>query len=154
MVSISEAKGKDMREILLLIKKEFPYLKTDLNLLRSRGKESSRVILKAEEEGEFAGFIEIELKDMTGWILGLGVKETLRRKSIGSLLVKDAIRYLETQGVSEIRLLVREENATARKIYLDLGFKSTGIPQQPIQWETIEELVLVLKHKGKPQYVS
>lgn len=67
---------------------------------------------------------------LLGWSVGdeaeiarLGVFNQARGQGIGSALVGYALKAFHTRGVRSVFLEVREDNATARRLYLRAGFK-------------------------------
>ena len=59
----------------------------------------------------------------TGFISMTGVHPDYRGKGLGRAIVAAGMQYLKSQGVDSIELEVDSENAPARELYLNLGFK-------------------------------
>lgn len=61
-------------------------------------------------------------------VLDLAVLPALRRKGVGSMLLKDALRELRElrSDVQQITLEVRPSNSAAIRLYEKSGFKKTG----------------------------
>ena len=57
-----------------------------------------------------------------GWISMTGVHPHYRGKRMGAAVVVNGMKYLVDRGANCIELEVDAENATARKLYLSLGF--------------------------------
>ena len=57
-----------------------------------------------------------------GWIAMTGVLPDYRGKGLGKVVVVAGMSYLKSKGVDKIELEVDSENATARELYLSLGF--------------------------------
>ena len=60
------------------------------------------------------------------WLFNLAVKETARGRKVGEGLAKSIISEAERRGHQSIRLHVREDNVTARRLYEKLGMKEIG----------------------------
>lgn len=87
---------------------------------------SHEYFLVAEEEGKVLGYVLGNINKNTGqgWLLSLGVHPEARGKKIGKLLTEKLVELLENDLSTEICLTVHPDNASAKKIYEDLGFKS------------------------------
>ena len=87
---------------------------------------SAEYFLIAEEEGKVIGYVlgNINKNTNQGWVLSLGVHPEARGKKLGKLLTKKLVDLLENDLSTEICLTVHPDNASAKKIYEDLGFKS------------------------------
>ncbi|WP_163516868.1 GNAT family N-acetyltransferase [Gelidibacter japonicus] len=87
---------------------------------------SAEYFLVAEEEGKVIGYVlgNINKNTNQGWVLSLGVHPEARGKKLGKLLTKKLVDLLENDLSTEICLTVHPDNASAKKIYEDLGFKS------------------------------
>lgn len=87
---------------------------------------SHEYFLIAEEEGKVIGYVlgNINKNTSQGWVLSLGVHPEARGKKLGKLLTKKLVDLLENDLSTEICLTVHPDNASAKKIYEDLGFKS------------------------------
>ncbi|MBO3098607.1 GNAT family N-acetyltransferase [Gelidibacter pelagius] len=87
---------------------------------------SHEYFLVAEEEGKVLGYVlgNINKNTSQGWLLSLGVHPEARGKKIGKLLTEKLVELLENDLSTEICLTVHPDNASAKKIYEDLGFKS------------------------------
>jgi [ribosomal protein S18]-alanine N-acetyltransferase len=59
-------------------------------------------------------------------IADLAVAPEARRRGIGRLLLERVLEDLETRGVGEVYLEVRESNLAARALYASLGFTAVG----------------------------
>jgi ribosomal protein S18 acetylase RimI-like enzyme len=58
-----------------------------------------------------------------GWLYSVAVNETLRRKRVGSALVRHAVDVLRGLGCVKVNLQVRSTNATVVAFYESLGFE-------------------------------
>jgi len=74
------------------------------------------------------GFVDPELKrNHIGYIVGMWVDETYRRRGIARELVRRVMADLEcVERVTHLQLSVTENNAGAFKLYADLGFAVWG----------------------------
>lgn len=72
-----------------------------------------------------AGFILGNRK--TGVIYTLNVHPSLRRRGVGTLLVRTLIKELKKSGCHKVVLQVRTDNTPAINLYKKLGFSITSI---------------------------
>jgi len=83
--------------------------------------------LVAERDGELVGYV---VADWTanygrdfGHIKDLAVAPACRRHGVGRRLLQCAVSRLLIEGVTKIKLEVREHNTAARRLYADEGFE-------------------------------
>ncbi len=93
-------------------------------------KESHEVFVAEDEKQAFLGYVWVGegSNPMTGtkhgYIYDVFVKEGLRRKGIGVMLMEKAERYCRETGYHEMLLLVAINNQPAQKLYVKQGFKA------------------------------
>ncbi len=77
--------------------------------------------IEARVDGHLAGFIagDWPLGDRYGWIVTLSVLPTFRRRGIGARLLAECESRLDRPV---LRLMVRESNAPAIKLYVKFGY--------------------------------
>jgi len=83
-----------------------------------------RIIIGAYKDDVLVGIVSVYLGKKFGQVSSLIVEPKFRNKGIGTLLVKSAIDYFKKEGRKEIYLNVWDDNKSAEKLYLKLGFKS------------------------------
>lgn len=141
---IKKINQEDIESLLKLSEAEFPYKSHTGQKFFERQKNGA-MLFKAEENGSFAGFVDFELKGNKGFIHGLAVRKEYRGKKIGHKLAIFAVNALSLNGAKRIYLLVRKQNAAAKKIYEKLGFRYTNAPEKVIAGEPVEELELQVR---------
>lgn len=79
------------------------------------------VRLKAEVDGEFAGFVagDANSAEKVGWITTIGVAPAFRRMGIGSALLETCE---ERMRMPRVRLSVRKNNLPAITMYRSFGY--------------------------------
>ena len=75
---------------------------------------------------ELVGYCVLVNKNNKGVIASLAVRPDFRRRSIGEMLLEDAIRIAREALVNSIELQVRVENSSAISLYSKFGFKTEG----------------------------
>lgn len=81
------------------------------------------MILVADFNGTIIGMIDFWITFETGQINQITVLSPLRKKGIGSILLKEALSRMESAGVEQVTLEVRVQNETAKQFYRSFGFE-------------------------------
>lgn len=81
--------------------------------------------LVALEGHEVVGMALLSVRGHQGWVSGVGVAPTRRRRGIGRLLMERLLDNAAHAGLTAVRLEVIIENVAARQLYADLGFRET-----------------------------
>jgi len=93
-------------------------------------KSPHKFFLLIEYEGSVAGFIRMARSKnpfaRTWWIAGLEIYPDLKRKGLGTYLVKEALYAVYHRGCTRVALKVEKTNPDARKFYEALNFKKGG----------------------------
>ena len=132
-INIRRAEEKDtpVLEDLLLQFSEWP-LQRDQTLHRIM-RETTSELLVAESNQEIIGLIhQIFFLDpvhagLNSYITSLFVKESHRKKGIGSQLLQKAIESAKKKGVIEVHVDTEENNVRAMEFYQKSGFKKVGV---------------------------
>ncbi|MFH1239600.1 MAG: GNAT family N-acetyltransferase [Candidatus Diapherotrites archaeon] len=153
-MKILKAEKEDVNDIFPLLTKEFSYVKVDYAILLKRLDDENIFIYKITENSKFAGFIDMQILEKgIARINGLAIVDDARGKHLGKTLLEFGIDFLKKRGIESIKLLVKENNETARKLYKDAGFSFIGLHHENIEGAVIEEMELNLS-KEKPKGVS
>jgi ribosomal-protein-alanine N-acetyltransferase len=140
--SIERVQEKDLKELKQLILEEFPYTKPKIEGIMQRYKRQNVLLLKAVKDSVLAGFIDFELNGLQGLIVGLSVKKEFRRQGIASRLLEGALSALREGHCLEARLIVRQDNVAAIKLYEKAGFRKTRILPKKIDNAVVQEMTL------------
>mgnify|MGYP006306370619 CR=1 FL=1 len=110
----------------------------DITGLGGRGRGDNQQII--EDSLEMGGKLIVALDRNNGKVVGtswmtfdgrrihlhhIGVLPQYRNKGLGKRLTLESLRFARSKGY-QIKLEVKEDNATAIRIYKDLGFKRLG----------------------------
>ncbi len=145
-MKIEKIEEQDFREIISLIKAEFPYISFKVEKIRERISTGRIFLFKASEKGKLLGFIEIELLEgKVARINGLTVKEEFRNRGIAGKLLDFAKKFLKEKGMHRILLLVKEKNKAAKKVYKEKGFSFIGMYRRDLDNAVVEEMELDLE---------
>ena len=79
--------------------------------------------LVAERNGQLVGYVVADWTATHGHIKDLAVDPEFRRNGLGRTLLRRAVSRLLIEGVTSIKLEVREHNTPARRLYVDEGFE-------------------------------
>ena len=104
--------------------------------------------LIAELAGKVTGYLMIRISGEEGEILNLAVLPEHRRRGIARELLARGIAALQSAGVAEAYLEVRESNQAAISLYGANGFKPVGM--RPHYYRSPAEDALVLRVQLAP----
>ncbi|HUW48760.1 MAG TPA: GNAT family N-acetyltransferase [Patescibacteria group bacterium] len=129
-VVVEDASSKDLERLWNIEKecfKEEAFTKQQLSQLL---KDYNTVSLVARKQDEIAGFvigmIYFEREALHGHILTIDIGHVYRRKGFGRLLMNEIETIFKLKGAKASYLEVREDNAPAIGLYLNLGYKIIG----------------------------
>lgn len=129
-VVVEDASSKDLERLWSIEKecfKEEAFTKQQLSQLLN---DYNTVSLVARRQDEIAGFvigmIYFERKALHGHILTIDIGHVYRRKGFGRLLMNEIETIFKLKGAKTLYLEVREDNAPAIGLYLNLGYKIIG----------------------------
>lgn len=124
MITIEKAQLQDLESIIAIEQQVFNTGSYPPFVIRQLFDTSGEYFIVAKENSEILGYGVggINRYKMQGWILSLGVRQTVRGKGLGKQLTERLIHLLKVGNTKEIALTVDPDNATAIKIYKDLGF--------------------------------
>jgi ribosomal-protein-alanine N-acetyltransferase len=153
-MKIDRASEEDLREIIKLISKDFPYVKRGPGKFKELIKAGQIIIFKAVEKENILGFSEVQfVEEGIARINGLSVKESWQGKGIGAKLIDRTLNFLRGKNVERIVLLVKQSNERAKAIYRSKGFEFIGLYHRKLDNEVVEEMELGLSGEA-PAYVS
>ncbi len=128
----------DLIELKQIIDSEFSYANlSEEKIINKLNSENTRIFKKTISE-KITGFIEIELKEGIGTINGIAVKKEYRRKGIGKELFEYALKFMKKNQIGLVKLLVKENNNTAKELYKKYDFLFSGIHPRKIENTIIE----------------
>jgi ribosomal protein S18 acetylase RimI-like enzyme len=81
------------------------------------------VYMTARWHSRIVGLIVLEKKKNAIMISDLFVSKSHRKRKIASQLLLAAGEFCLNEGYNKLKLHVREDNETARKLYLNFGFR-------------------------------
>jgi ribosomal-protein-alanine N-acetyltransferase len=83
---------------------------------------SSRIVLKAMDDGALLGFAILQFAADEAEILSIAVAQKAQRKGAGSSILEKAIALCEERLISCVYLEVAESNGPALRLYAKFGF--------------------------------
>jgi len=81
------------------------------------------LFLVAEEGSRVIGTVFATHDGRKGWINRLAVDVSLRKKGIGARLVREAERWLDSQGMDILACLIEGDNTVSMAVFEKLGYK-------------------------------
>jgi len=117
---------RDMQDVLAIESGsfEFPWSEEDfIRCLRQR----NCIGMVAEHNERVVGFMIYELHKNRLHILNFAVNESLRRRGVGSQMLKKLIGKLSRERRNRIMLEIRETNLPAQLFFRELGFRAVSV---------------------------
>jgi ribosomal protein S18 acetylase RimI-like enzyme len=93
-------------------------------------------VIVAEADGAVVGYAHLMVyHDLThgalaGELLGLVVREDLRRQGIATTLMREIIRLARERGVGEFHINTEPDNDAAKALYASLGANVVGVQME------------------------
>jgi ribosomal-protein-alanine N-acetyltransferase len=84
-------------------------------------------LLAEDDEGVWGHSVNVHGEDPNlGWIVGMAIHPERQRQGWGRVLLQATIERLLDYDMDVIRLLVKQDNKIARRLYETFGFHDTG----------------------------
>lgn len=99
-------------------------------------------LYRGQENKEPLGFICFRVYQDEAELTNFAVLPSEQNKKIGTQLLTFALTNLLAQGVKKITLEVSAQNAKAKKLYMDFGFKKVALRKKFYEGEIDAELML------------
>jgi GNAT superfamily N-acetyltransferase len=93
------------------------------------------LVLVAEQSGQVVGYVYADIeptswKDLRGpcgFVHDVYVDESVRRHGVGRELVRAAVDWVRSRGMSQVVLWSKTGNDSAQRLFAALGFRSTMV---------------------------
>ena len=145
-IIIRKMMEEDLAQVCEIEKENFSMPWSEKSFLESMVREDT-VFLTAIPEGEVAGYVGCYCIAGTGEITNVAVKDSMRRKGIGGLLLQKLYEEAALLECEEILLEVRESNAPAIALYTREGFAKAGIRKNFYE-QPVENAVIMVRHSA------
>ena len=124
MIIMRKYKPVDKSSLIALWEKSFPdpAPHNDPALMLDCKLKVDRLLFVVEKYGEVIGSCIAGYDGHRGWLYTVAISPELRRKGIGSKLVKHTIAELNKLGCVKINLQIGVDNEQLTKFYQSLGF--------------------------------
>jgi ribosomal protein S18 acetylase RimI-like enzyme len=91
-------------------------------------------VLVAERNGQPAGYITCDLREVYGQIGLLGVGEAWQGQGIGSMLINGALRWFAEHDLERVEVITQGRNVRAQRVYQRAGFVSAQMQLWYHRW--------------------
>lgn len=138
---------RDMPEVLQIEEQsfEFPWSEEDfIRCLRQR----NCIGMVAESNERVVGFMIYELHRNRLHVLNFSVHKEMRRRGIGTQLLRKLVSKLSTQRRNKIMLEVRETNLAAQLFFRDLGFRAVSLLRDFYEDTTEDAYLMQYRHSA------
>ncbi|MDX1948703.1 MAG: ribosomal protein S18-alanine N-acetyltransferase [Pirellulaceae bacterium] len=139
---------RDMPEVLNIENGsfEFPWSEEDyIRCLRQR----NCIGMVAEHNERVVGFMIYELHKNRLHILNFAVHDQLRRRGIGTQMIRKLVSKLSPQRRNRIMLEVRETNLAAQLFFRDLGFRAISLLRDFYEDTTEDAYLMQFRYTAK-----
>lgn len=116
------------------------------NLFAEALADGNNFLLVCEAEGKIAGYADTWYVLDEATITNIAVREDLRGRGIGALLLESALDEAKKRNISAVTLEVRKSNEPAIKLYNSFGFEAAGI--RPGYYEKPAEDAIIMWKYG------
>lgn len=120
---------RDMPEVLQIENRSFEFPWSDEDFVRCL-RQRNCIGMVAEHDERIVGFMIYELHKNRLHILNLAVRDDMRRRGIGTQMIKKLISKLSYQRRNRIMLEIRETNLTAQLFFRGHGFRAVSLLRQ------------------------
>lgn len=120
---IRACEEKDLETIALLEKTSFPVTCWTLEQWKYEYFENPCSVLLVLEEGKVFAYIDFWILYEQAEICKIAIAEPLRRRGLGTILMKEALKIIQKEGVEQVNLEVRVDNEAAIRLYKKFGFE-------------------------------
>lgn len=145
---IRNAVPQDVPEIARLERECFTTPWTE-EIIRSQLSGEGKLMLAAEEDGRFAGYMGLQYVLDEGYISNVCTAPEFRRRGVASALIDETVTRAAALGLSFLSLEVRRSNEPAIRLYEARGFQKVGVRpgyyEKPAEDAIIMDLYLVRK---------
>jgi ribosomal protein S18 acetylase RimI-like enzyme len=140
LIKYLPASSNDISWIDNVIKNEFPYTEFSESDISSKLNNSNFCLWCAYKGNIPLGFVEGQFFEETKEcrLNAVFVEDSFREKGIGTALVKKIVRECMKRNVPRMFLLVKKENAVAKKLYEKSGFVFEKIHDKIIEGSEVE----------------
>lgn len=143
-IIIRRMKAADLVQVCAIEKDNFSLPWSEKSFLESMER-GDTVFLAAAAGEEIAGYLGCYCIAGTGEITNVAVKDSFRRRGIGSLLLEKLYEEGKALDTQEFFLEVRESNEAAIALYSGQGFVKEGIRKNFYE-KPVEHAVIMFRH--------
>ncbi len=84
-------------------------------------------IIVADIGAMVVGYVVLVYREEEAKIMSIAVKKEFRRRGIGKMLLREAIKKAREKGAKRLLLEVRVSNIAAQELYKKFGFRVAGV---------------------------
>lgn len=149
-MTIRDARPSDVPEIAALERECFS-LPWSEEIIASQLGGPGKIMLAAEEEGAFAGYMGLQYVLDEGYISNVCTAPSFRRRGVARALIGELVRRAEALELAFLSLEVRVSNAPAIALYRGEGFVEAGVRPGYYEKPAEDALIMNLNLRKEPQ---
>lgn len=147
-VRVREARPADLPDVLEIERRSFPLPWTERAFRHVMERTDGDVLVAEAPDGRVAGYAAYWVVADEAELGDLAVRPERRREGYGRALVEAVGRAARDRGAVTLFLQVREDNAAARELYREAGFRTVG--RRPRYYRRPTEDAVVLSRSLGP----
>jgi RimJ/RimL family protein N-acetyltransferase len=155
IVPIEEGHIEGFHRALDFVARERRYL----SFLEAPPLESTRAFVLDNIKRGRPEFVAVAAGDLVGWcdvlpkerpiyartgVLGMGLLPPFRGQGIGAALIRRSLDAARAFGLHRVELTVRENNASAVRLYKKVGFEVEGLQRDAVRVDGVYENVIFM----------
>jgi ribosomal-protein-alanine N-acetyltransferase len=142
-IQIREMEVSDLRQVLRIERNSFSIPWSESCFLFELNSPRSVLLVATIGGKEVVGYVCASHVAEVAEIKDIAIREDMRRRGIGRMLLENILERLKVLGCKEVFLEVRVSNTAARRLYGTVGFRMVGLRKQ--YYIRPEEDALIMK---------
>ena len=149
-MTIRDARPSDVAKIAALERECFS-LPWPEEIIASQLSGPGKIMLAAEEEGAFAGYMGLQYVLDEGYISNVCTAPEHRRRGVASALIDEMISRAAALELAFLSLEVRASNSPAIALYRGKGFVDVGVRPEYYEKPAEDAIIMNLYIRKEPQ---
>lgn len=145
--------NRDMPEVLAIEERAFEHPWGEEEFIDSL-RQRHCIGMVAEHNERVVGFMVYELHKNRLHVLNFAVSDSVRRRGIGSQMIRKLVDKLSPQRRNRIMLEIRETNLSAQLFFRDLGFRAISLLRDFYEDTAEDAYLMQFRYRSEEAVVS